>query len=85
MIGEILKEARIKKGLSVIDVSKLIEVDRTTYFRYENNQIKNIPTQNLLKLANILDIDLNKIKINLEMWKIIRTFVVRKIIQIKPT
>ena len=63
MIGEILKEARIKKGLSVIDVSKLIEVDRTTYFRYENDQIKNIPTQNLLKLANILDIDLNKIKI----------------------
>ena len=42
MIGEILKEARIKKGLSVIDISKLIEVDRTTYFRYENNQIKNI-------------------------------------------
>ena len=63
MIGEILKEARIKKGLSVIDVAKLIEIDRTTYFRYENNQVKNIPIQNLLKLANILDIDLNKIKI----------------------
>jgi transcriptional regulator with XRE-family HTH domain len=63
MIGEVLKEARIKKGLSMIDVSKMIGIDRTTYFRYENNQVKNIPVQNLLKLANILDIDLNKIKI----------------------
>ena len=63
MIGEVLKEARIKKGLSMIDVSKIIGIDRTTYFRYENNQVKNIPVQNLLKLASILDIDLNKMKI----------------------
>ena len=63
MIGETLKEARIKKGLSMIDVSKIIGIDRTTYFRYENNQVKSIPVQNLLKLASILDIDLNKMKI----------------------
>lgn len=63
MIGEILKEARIKKGLSVIEVAKELNIDRTTYFRYENNQVKNIPVQKLLKLAKILDIDLNNIKI----------------------
>ena len=51
-IGEILKEARIKKGLSVIEVARALGIDRTTYFRYENNQVKNIPIQNLLKLAN---------------------------------
>lgn len=62
-IGEILKEARIKKGLSVIEVAKNLEIDRTTYFRYENNQVKNIPVQNLLKLADMLDINLNEIKI----------------------
>lgn len=62
-IGEILKEARIKKGLSVIEVAKKLEIDRTTYFRYENNQVKNIPIQNLLKLADMLDINLNEIKI----------------------
>lgn len=62
-IGEILKEARIKKGLSVIEVAKALGIDRTTYFRYENNQVKNIPIQNLLKLADMLDIDLNEMKI----------------------
>lgn len=62
-IGEILKEARIKKGLSVIEVARALGIDRTTYFRYENNQVKNIPIQNLLKLADMLDIDLNKMKI----------------------
>lgn len=62
-IGEILKEARIKKGLSVIEVARILGIDRTTYFRYENNQVKNIPIQNLLKLIDLLDIDLNEIKI----------------------
>ena len=62
-IGEILKEARIKKGLSVIEVDRALGIDRTTYFRYENNQVKNIPIQNLLKLADMLDIDLNEMKI----------------------
>ena len=64
-IGEILKEARIKKGLSVIEVARALGIDRTTYFRYENNQVKNIPIQNLLKLADMLDIDLNEMKIKL--------------------
>ena len=62
-IGEILKEARIKKGLSVIEIARALGIDRTTYFRYENNQVKNIPIQNLLKLADMLDIDLNEMKI----------------------
>ena len=62
-IGEILKEARIKKGSSVIEVARALGIDRTTYFRYENNQVKNIPIQNLLKLADMLDIDLNEMKI----------------------
>ncbi len=62
-IGEILKEARMKKGLSVIEVARALGIDRTTYFRYENNQVKNIPIQNLLKLADMLDIDLNEMKI----------------------
>lgn len=62
-IGEILKESRIEKGLSVIEVARILGIDRTTYFRYENNQVKNIPIQNLLKLIDLLDIDLNKIKI----------------------
>ena len=62
-IGEILKEARIKKGLSVIEVARALGIDRTTYFRYENNQVKNIPVQNLLKLADMLDINLNEMKI----------------------
>ncbi|HJG96350.1 MAG TPA: helix-turn-helix domain-containing protein [Romboutsia timonensis] len=62
-IGEILKESRIEKGLSVIEVARILGIDRTTYFRYENNQVKNIPIQNLLKLIDLLDIDLNEIKI----------------------
>ena len=62
-IGEILKEKKKKKGLSVIEVARALGIDRTTYFRYENNQVKNIPIQNLLKLADMLDIDLNEMKI----------------------
>ena len=34
MIGEALKEARIKKGLSMIDVSKMIGIDSPSYFSW---------------------------------------------------
>lgn len=61
-----LKEARLKKGLSVIQVANMLGIDRTTYWRYENKEVKQIPYTNLLKLKDILDIDLEEFMKNRE-------------------
>ena len=60
-IGEVLKKHRKEKGLSVIEVAKYLRIDRTTYFRYENGEVKNIPNDKLFKLMTLLEIDVKEI------------------------
>lgn len=60
-IGEVLKDHREERGLSVIEVAKQLGIDRTTYFRYENGEVKNIPNDKLFKLISLLEIDVKEI------------------------
>lgn len=57
-IGKQLKEARLRKGMSLQDVSDAIGGDKTkqTIMRYENGTTR-IETELLKKLCNILSLD----------------------------
>lgn len=53
-IGERIKNRRIELGLSVDDVAAKINKNRATVYRYESDEIENLPTTVLEPLAQIL-------------------------------
>lgn len=75
-IGQKIKARRLALGLSADELGQLIGKNRATIYRYENNDIENLPTTALEPLAKALgvspsylmgwnssdDVDLTKIK-----------------------
>lgn len=55
-IGEKIKYYRKQKNLSVDQLGVLIDKDRATIYRYENDEIKNIPYDVLFSIAKALNI-----------------------------
>ena len=53
-LGDIIKERRKSLKLSADDVAKALGVSRATIYRYENAEIKKIPTSMLEPLATVL-------------------------------
>lgn len=53
--SERIKERRIKSGLNVDDLAKLIGKNRATIYRYESDFIEDIPSKALNKLAEVLN------------------------------
>lgn len=53
-IGERIKERRNEIGLSVEDVAKKLNKNRATIYRYESNEIENLPISILEPLSKIL-------------------------------
>lgn len=53
-LGDIIKERRKSLELSADDVAKALGVSRATIYRYENAEIKKIPTSMLEPLATVL-------------------------------
>lgn len=53
-IGERIKNRRIELGLSVDELAKRIGKNRATVYRYESNDIENLPTNILEPLAKAL-------------------------------
>jgi len=53
-IGERIKRLRKKRGLSADEVAKALEKNRSTYYRYESDEIENMPISVLPKLAKVL-------------------------------
>ena len=53
-VGERIKQRRKELGLSVEDVAKLLNKNRATVYRYESNDIENLPITILEPLAKIL-------------------------------
>lgn len=55
-IGERIRKARNDKGLTLDDLAKCIDSTRQTIYKYENNIITNIPSDNIEKIAVLLDV-----------------------------
>lgn len=53
-IGERIRQRRIELGLSVDEIANRLDKNRATIYRYENNDIENLPTSALEPLAKIL-------------------------------
>jgi len=56
-IGELIKEARMKKGLSQGDLAKLTGINRADISKYETGYRKPL-SENLLKIVRGLDMKL---------------------------
>lgn len=53
-IGERIKELRISKGISQIDLAEKTGSSKQTIYKYENGIVTNIPSDKLESIANIL-------------------------------
>ena len=53
-IGDRIKQRRLELGLSVDELAEKIKKNRATIYRYENNEIENLPVSALEPLANAL-------------------------------
>lgn len=53
-VGERIKAARLHSGLSVDEIAKKINKDRSTVYRYESQEIEELPITILEPLANAL-------------------------------
>ena len=58
-LGDVLKEARLKKGLSQTDVAQRLAITPAYYNRIENTKTKPPSWYLIEKLANLLDLDKN--------------------------
>jgi transcriptional regulator with XRE-family HTH domain len=66
-LGQLLKEARIKKGITQEQVARYVGVHPGTVSRWEHNQLRNLRAPHLKKLSEVLEIsvdDLYKHDIN---------------------
>lgn len=61
-LGDRLKEARIKAGISQEKLADLIGEQRTNYNRFENGARKSITPEKLEKASDALGIPLNQLK-----------------------
>lgn len=61
MIGNKIKEARKNKGMSQYRLAEITGINRSTIKRYEDNYIKKISLDNLIKICKALEIDVKEI------------------------
>ncbi|MGJ0847474.1 LexA family protein [Tissierella praeacuta] len=55
-VGERIKQRRKQLGLSVDDIAKKLGKNRATIYRYESNDIENLPLDILEPLAKVLNV-----------------------------
>lgn len=55
-IGELIKKARIDKGLTQEELGKLVGVQKSAIAKYENGRVVNIKRSTLQKLADVLNL-----------------------------
>lgn len=53
-VGERIKQRRLELNLSVDELAEKLNKNRATIYRYENNEIENMPTSVLEPLAKVL-------------------------------
>lgn len=55
-LGDKIRDRRVQLGMSVDELAQRLNKDRATVYRYENNEIKNVPIDMVGELAKVLDI-----------------------------
>ena len=60
-MGEKIKELRESKGISQYRLAEITGINRSTIKRYEDNEIKKISFDNLMKICEALEIDIKEI------------------------
>lgn len=60
-VGYAIKEARLKKGLTLEELAKSIGVTKATVQKYESGKIARIGEDKLKRLAQVLDIRLERL------------------------
>ena len=61
MIGEKIREARESKGMSQYRLAEITGINRSTIKRYEDNEIKKISFDNLMKICKALEVNIKEI------------------------
>ena len=59
-LGELIKEGRKKMGLTMDEAAERIKVSKMTYIRLEADKTRIIPFDNIISIANNLEIDFFK-------------------------
>jgi transcriptional regulator with XRE-family HTH domain len=57
-IGEVIKQKRLEKGLSLEEVGRLVGVGKSTVRKWENGIIQNMRRDKIAKISSALDIPL---------------------------
>ena len=55
-IGKLIKQRRVERGLSLMDVAKHCDVSKATIARWENGEIKHMKRDKIERLAIILNV-----------------------------
>lgn len=56
-VGSLIKEARLKKGLTQDELGKIVGVQKSAVAKWENGRVSNIKRSHLQILADTLEID----------------------------
>lgn len=54
-INDRIKERRLKKGFTLLEIAEQLDIKEATMQRYESGEIKNIKHETVVKLAEILE------------------------------
>ena len=62
MFKYLFKKRQVQTGMSCERISKLTGIPYSTVGRIRYNSVKNIKLEHIVKIAKVLDIDLNELK-----------------------
>lgn len=62
MFKDLFRRRQVQTGISCEQISKLTGIPYNTVGRIRYNSVKNIKLEHIVKIAKVLDIDLNELK-----------------------
>ncbi|WP_455485079.1 helix-turn-helix domain-containing protein [Gemella sp.] len=62
MFKDLFRRRQVQTGISCERISKLTGIPYSTVGRIRYNSVKNIKLEHIIKIAKVLDIDLNELK-----------------------
>lgn len=62
MFKDLFRKRQVQTGISCERIAKLTGIPYSTVGRIRYNSVKNIKLEHIIKIAKVLDIDLNELK-----------------------